>query len=180
MATKQELEKENQKLKDDLAQKELENIQSKSVVTNSDSTFDKYNKEMNKIRSNVQDANPNKIVVHERNDHKNISLWRKDGKRIGPLHPANAEKTFKDFWNRGIVLSTKMPTPEEVAAYKESKEYILEHEEYLKIRKIKDKSLKKGKMEEYSKMIAKQLGKTVEQVTNVLKAPVPLSERPNE
>lgn len=128
----------------------------------------KYMGEMKKIRHKGR-VDSGKIQVKEITDHMNISLWTKEGKRIGPLHPHNAERTFQLFWELGTVLSVDQPTETQIAAYKETDEYKKKAEAYAKIRKIKDKSRKAGQIQKYIEEIAKLTGQTAEAINHVLK-----------
>ena len=156
-ATKEEEQKET-----------LIQIRDLGAVDSTGKSFDKYNQEMKEIRSQANDSNPSSIEVQDFADHKNISLWTKDGKRIGPMHPVNVERTFKRNWDKGRILSTKPPTPEEIEAYKKTDEYVLAHEELLKIREQRKLTLKKGEFERLTKMMALQMGKTVSEISAIL------------
>lgn len=81
-----------------------------------------FMEEMRKIQKAGQKASANKIDYKDIH-HPQISLWRRDGKQIGPMHPANAESTLVRFYDVGILLSTRKPTESEIAAYKETPEY---------------------------------------------------------
>jgi len=107
------------------------------------------------------------IKYKDVHDHTPIPLWRKDGKMIGPLHPANAEETFKRFYKLGIILSVKKPMPDEIEAYKQT-------EEYKKIRSEKDrertirKQKRNNNVEKLTESIEKLVGVKIE---NSLKRP---------
>lgn len=133
-----------------------------------DADLTKYMGEMKKIRQKGR-VDSGKIQVKEITDHKNISLWTKEGKRIGPLHPHNAERTFQLFWELGTVLSVDQPTEEQIAAYKETDEYKKKSEAYAKIRKRKDRSRKAGQIQKYIEEIAKLTGQTAQAINHVLK-----------
>ena len=110
------------------------------------------------------------IKYKEIDDHKNIPLWRKDGKMIGPIHPANAERTFKDFFNLGILLSVTKPTEKEIEEYKKTDEYIKWKEKQDKLNEQNRKSLKGNAIEKMTEQIAKIVGVKTSEV-NKLKRP---------
>lgn len=138
-----------------------------ALPSGGDSTMEKYMGEIKKIQQRGR-VDSNKILVKDFSDHKNISLWTKEGKRIGPLHPHNARRVFERFWNRGIQLSADQPTPDQIAAYKLTDEYKRKKKEFDRIREIKDKSRKKGTMEKYLAEIAKMTGQSVEQLNRIV------------
>ena len=108
------------------------------------------------------------IKVVETTDHKNISLWTRDGQRIGPLHPENAKKALLEFRSRGILLSATRPTIEEVEAYQQTDEYKDEIKAIAKERAIKDKSRRSGSMDKLISLMEKQYGLDKSQLVNVL------------
>lgn len=100
-----------------------------------------FMEEMRKIQKAGQKASANKIEYKEIH-HPQISLWRKDGKQLGPMHPSNAEATLIRFYDHGILLSTQKPTPAQIAEYKATPEY-KRIEEALKLkRSLREKSKK--------------------------------------
>lgn len=129
---------------------------------------DVLSNEMKKIRQKGK-SSANRIEVREQNDHKNISLWTKAGKRIGPMHPDNAIQTLNRFADIGIYLSADMPTPEQVAAYQQTAEYKALMAKEAKRRATKEKSRRSGQMDRMCAEIAKMSGMTVEAINNVLK-----------
>lgn len=133
-----------------------------------DTTFNKFQSELSKIRKRGR-VESDKIIVKEITDHKNISLWTKDGKRIGPMHPHNAEKAFNTFWNMGIQLSADQPTQEEIEAYKKTGEYKAKETEFKSVRERKDKSRRAGQMEKYAKMIAEMTGTNLSLINSIVK-----------
>lgn len=128
-----------------------------------------YMQEMETIRRTAR-VDSDKIKVQEFSDHKNVSLWAPDGKRIGPLHQANALKAFQEFWRLGIRLSTKRPTPEMIAAYHASPEGKAAADALKKKRAIKEKSRKSGQLEKLAAEIARMSGTTVDAINNILAA----------
>jgi len=134
----------------------------------SEAPVDVLSNEMKKIRQKGK-SSANRIDVKEQNDHKNISLWTKAGKRIGPMHPENAIQTLNRFADIGIYLSADMPTPEQVVAYQQTAEYKKLIAQEAKRRATKEKSRRSGQMEKMCSEIAKMSGLTVEAINNVLK-----------
>jgi uncharacterized membrane protein YvbJ len=144
--------------------KTLEALQTPQVK---DPGLDKYMAELNKIKVTARNEG-NSIKVQEFADHKNISLWTKDGKRIGPLHQTNALRTFELFHQLGTELSVDRPTAQQIADYKESPEYKAWLTKHLKKRAIKDRTRKSGQMEKLTAEIAKLAGTTVDAVNKIL------------
>lgn len=107
------------------------------------------------------------IKYKDIHDHTPIPLWRKDGKMIGPLHPANAEETFKRFYKLGIILSVKKPTEQEIAEYKQTDEY-----KKLRAEKDRERTIRKQKrnnnVEKLTEAIEKLVGAKIE---NSIKKP---------
>lgn len=125
--------------------------------------------EIKKIRQKGK-ASANSIVVTEHHDHKNISLWTKDGKRIGPMHPENAIQALNRFADIGIILSADQPTAAQIEAYKQTAEYKARLAKETKRRAEKDKSRRSGQMDRLSAEIAKMSGTTVEAINHILRA----------
>ena len=135
----------------------------------------KYQNEIKKIKQKAT-VQSDKITVKEIVDHKNISLWTKWGKRIGPLHRTNALHAFELFWTLGIQLSTDQPTPEQIKIFWESDEGKAMQKTHEEKRAIKEQSRKSGQMEKLAKEIAKMSGMTVEAINKILASGKPLSE----
>lgn len=125
--------------------------------------------EMKKIRQKGK-ASANTITVVEKHDHKNVSLWAKDGKRIGPMHPENAIQTLNRFADVGIMLTADQPTTEQIASYKQTTEYKVIEAKETKRRATKEKSRRTGQMEKLATEIAKMSGTTVEAINHILAA----------
>jgi len=157
--TKAELIEENKKL---LEQVKITESMATSPVTN------RYLDEMRKIKQKGR-VDSTTIKVQEIVDHKNISLWTKDGKRIGPLHQRNALAALDRFYAMGVELSADQPTAKDIEAYKKTKEYKLKMELLKNSRDIKEKSRRKGTMEKYLKEIASLTGQTVDALSNIVK-----------
>lgn len=137
--------------------------------------FAKYQNEMNSIRRKAR-VESDKITVHEIVDHKNISLWTKWGKRIGPMHRDNALKAFDTFWNMGIELSTDQPAQADIDAYWASDEGKAHQKAHEEKRAIKNKSRKSGQIEKLAKEIAAMSGMTVDAINKVFAGGRPLDE----
>jgi hypothetical protein len=141
---KQRLEQEIAELKAKVAEQERVNAEvSRLSSTN-------LANEINTIRRKGN-SQASIINVVEKPDHKNISLWTKWGKRIGPMHPDNAIELIQE---RGGVLSTKQPTAEEVEAWyasAEGKAFVKSEQDK---RKLKLKSKRAGSMEVLAQKMA--------------------------
>lgn len=158
------LEQENAILRKQAADNEARRIEIENVPQ-----FDSLTNEMKKIRAKSK-VSANSILVREVIDHKNISLWSKLGRRIGPMHPDNAIQTLNRFADMGIALSVDQPTPAQIEAYMQTAEYkALERREIAR-RKQKDKSRKSGQLEKLSEEIAKMSGTTVDAINKILQA----------
>ena len=111
-----------------------------------------------------------KIKVQEFTSHKNISLWTKDGKRIGPLHPHNAKQTLMRFKKvKGEDLLVRQPTQGQIDAYKLTLEYKAKQKKFEASRAIKDKTRNAKSVEKIAKSIAAEMGKTVAEITGIKK-----------
>jgi hypothetical protein len=137
--------------------------------------------EINKIKTKGTprgQGSSDPIVVREQHDHKNISLWTKDGKRIGPMHPDNAVRLLNDLASFGCYVSSDQPTPAQIQAYMQTDEYKKAQEAEGKRRARKDRSRKAGQIEKLAEKIAAMSGQTVDAINNILKArdAKPLSE----
>ncbi len=157
------LEQENIILKKQVA--DLEKAQSEKLPN----VLDSLSNEMKKIRQKGR-SSANRIEVVEKIDHKNISLWTKYGKRIGPLHPDNAIQTLNRFADIGIMLTADEPTPAQIEAYKQTAEYKKFEAEQSRRRAIKEKSRHGGHMEKLTAEIAKMTGMTAAAINNILPA----------
>jgi len=165
----EEIETENRRLR--------EAVDKLSSTPQGDINLVRYMGELDKINKKAK-VSADKIEVHEISDHKNISLWTRLGKRVGPLDRDNATTAFKRFFDLGIILSTEQPTPEQIEEYKQTDEYKKYAEDLAKSRKRKDRSKKSGQMQKLAEEIAKLTGSTVEAINHVFKASEirPLSE----
>ena len=126
-----------------------------------------YLKEVEFIKKNAR-VESDKIIIKDFSDHKNVSLWTKDGKRIGPLHQSNALAALQRFFAIGIQLSATKPTQEQIDAYNASPEGKKRIAEFTRIREMKDASKKKGNMEKMMKQMMTQYGVTMETLTGLL------------
>lgn len=157
------LEKENQKQLE-----QIEKMQEAGQATQ-DPLMGRYMNELLEIQK-VGRVDTNKIQLKEIVDHKNISLWTRLGKRVGPLHPHNAEQTFKRFWSLGIQLTVKRPTQKQIDSYMRTKEYKewKAKQDLDRKRKIKTKS--KTEIEKLVKSIALMSGKSADEINKVFDA----------
>ncbi len=127
---------------------------------------------LNEIKKIRQKGGPsaNRLEVVEFTDHKNISLWTKWGKRIGPLHPDNAIQTLHRFADLGIILSADKPTQEQMEAWANSPEGKAQLKRESVRRDERQKSRRSGQMEKLASEIAKISGTTVEAINHILQA----------
>ena len=130
-------------------------------------TFSKIDDELHKIDVKGRNTS-NSIQVHTYTDHKNISLWTRDGQRIGPLHPENAKKALVDFRRRGILLSIDQPNGAQVAAYQQTPEYKKYIKDLAAVRARKEESRKGGQMAKLIELMSKQYGLDKDQLSGVL------------
>lgn len=163
MAKQQALEQENIILKEKLATQERLQAEQHTAFGGSIAS------EIRKIRQKGKPS-ASSLVVVEQHDHKNISLWTRLGKRVGPMHPDNAIQTLNRFADIGIMLTADRPTPEQIEAYMQTSEYKRLQKAESERRTIKDKSRKSGQMEKLATEIAKMSGTTVEAINHILKA----------
>lgn len=137
-----------------------------------DPKMSRYMNEMGLINKEVNKSRPDKIDIKEFADHKNISLWVTSGinigKRIGPLHPENAKRTFDLFWKLKMPLSATRPTAEAIAEYKLTDEYKSALKAHETKRTLKDKSKKGAALEKIIKEMAKMTGQNAEALTKIL------------
>jgi len=151
---------ENQKLIQQIESMKLTQVDDNPVAS-------RYLNEINKIKK-VARVDTDKIKVKEFTDHKNISLWTKWGKRIGPLHQTNALAALQRFFALGIMLSVDRPTQEQIDSYNESPEGQKRIAEFKRVREMKDASKKKGNLEKLIKQMAEQYGVAMESIAGLL------------
>lgn len=125
---------------------------------------DQMMQEMNAL-TKVSVNMSNKIAMKIIDDHKNVALYHTNGyhigKLVGPLHPANAKVEMELFAKRGIVLSVRKPSEEEIATYQATDEYKRLSVAFDKGRARKQKTRGKGEIDKLAKAIAKLSGKEV-------------------
>ena len=151
MAKLQQLETENAILKQKIADQEALR-ESMAKISHPD-----LSSEMRKIQRAAR-GSVNTITVKEKNDHRNIMLWTKDGQPIGPLHPDNAIQTLNAWGSRGIYLTVDRPTQAQIEAYCKTFEFKEMQRKETERRERKQKSKRKGNMEKLTAEIAKQTG----------------------
>ena len=168
---KEEVVKQERSIEDVMAEnaKLRESVESLSAAQPVEEGLSRYMNEIKSINKKAR-VESDKVMIQEFSDHKNISLWTKLGKRIGPLHRDNAIRTLNRFFDLGIILSTTQPTSVEIEAYKLTSEYKVTKDKLDKSRALKDKSKKAGQMDKLAKAIAEMAGTNVEAINHILKA----------
>lgn len=125
--------------------------------------------EMNAIRRKGN-SQANVITITEKPDHRNITLWTRYGKQIGPIHPDNAIRVLQERVGGFDQLSTVQPTAAQIQSFYDSEE----GKRFLKIQKDerdrKLKSRKSGQLEKLAGEIATLHGKTIKEL-NQIKSP---------
>lgn len=126
--------------------------------------------ELERIK-NKANAAQLKIEYKDSDDHKNITLYHKNGlyigKPVGPLHPSNAEQAFHAFRRLGILLSLTRPTALEISEYKKSAEYKLARSQFDAMRADRKKSRKGSEIERLTRLIAQASGVPENQLNNI-------------
>lgn len=88
-----------------------------------------------------------------------ISLYHLNGvhigKRVGPIHPANAVETAVRFKNIGVTLGVNPPSAKRVAEYMETEEYKVAKARFDKERDSANRSRKESEIEKLTKQISK-------------------------
>ena len=151
MSREQILEKEIASLTAKLATQEVKGISSHISLA----------KEVDKLRAKGG-STAGQILVHPIHDHKNISLWTREGDRLGPMHPDNAIAMLNEYASKGVILLVERPTQTEIDAYKETDEYKTYAKNEAKRRAGKNKSRRSGQMERLTEAISKMAGVKVE------------------
>lgn len=155
------LQRENEILRQKLAAQEAVAAEQSKIFGGS------LANEMRKIRQKGRNET-SELRVREFTDHKNISLWTKWGKRVGPLHPDNAIQALNRYADMGVYLSTDCPTAEQVDTWRKS----VEGKAFIKAeharRNSRDKSRKADKIGQLTEAIAKMSGVKPSEVNNIL------------
>ena len=125
-------------------------------------------KELRQIKEKASAGSHYRIPYKEVHDHKNVSLWTREGKRIGPIHPESLEETWNRFYQVGIVLLAKQPTQQEIEDYKSSDEFKIKDKEFQRKRALKLKSKKPEQFEKLIKQMAEMTGMTVQALNRVI------------
>jgi hypothetical protein len=107
--------------------------------------------------------NPNALPYTIKNDHKNIMLYTALNKKVGGLHPDNAEATMLRWKKAGFQLYTTPRTPEQIEAFKKTPEYEIAHKKHQLLRKQRHAQSSKGKAEKMIEEVAKQTAIAVSQ-----------------
>ena len=117
------------------------------------------------------------ITVQETSDTTFVYLWTPWGKRLGPMHPANAEATLERFWVvLHVPLSMEKPSLEKQLAFQKTDVYKKMEAGWHKKEQWRIRSKKGNQFEKLAAEIAKLSGKPVKEIHNVFDAPKPLSE----
>ena len=106
------------------------------------------------VRKQSASTNPYKLEVKETSDHKNIMLYTDINKRVGPLHPANAETTILRWHKAGFRLYLKPRTAEELEAFKNSDEGKEAERKHKALRIQRHKLSRKGQNDQLVKDLA--------------------------
>lgn len=150
-------------LRNKIAELEAKNKQL-SEQNSTEEVSSKYIKEMEAIRARGN-ASQSNITYKDIQGYKAVYLYHINGynigKRIGPLHPSNAEYAFNEFARLGIKLSINKPTDEEITKYKLSSEYLAYEKEFLKKQKADMRSIKADSIEKLTEQISKLAGTVV-------------------
>ena len=101
------------------------------------------------------------LKVVETCDHRSIFLYTHLNKRIGRLHPRNAETTVRRFEKAGIQLFLHPRTPEQIEEYKTTDLYKKLHKKHVDTRALRRKQSKGKELENMAKVIASEVGGAV-------------------
>lgn len=115
---------------------------------------DELDTELQKVANLATATNPYSIPVHETGT-KGITLWTPLNKRIGPLHPTNAESTMKRWRKAGYPLYTTKRTEQQIEDFKKTDFYKKEHAKHLELRKQRHSKSSKGQINKMLKEIGK-------------------------
>lgn len=131
-------------------------------LSESDAMGKRLLNEMDNLKKLNNGVKANSVVVKSIDDHKNVFLYSLyDGKKIGGLHPNNAEYTMKLYYSRGIPVQLKPPTAEEMAEFAKTDAYKQLKKKENERKELRKKTRKRGQLEEMAKMIARETGKAV-------------------
>ena len=133
------------------------NAKPNAVVTGADD----WQAELNKINRAQVKSDPNKIPFTQTSDHKNMFLWTKVNKRIGPLHPANAKSTFERFREAGVQLFTQPRTDAQLEEFKATPEYQRYHANHVATRKQLRAKSGRGKQDKMVQDVAVEVAKAI-------------------
>jgi len=104
-------------------------------------------------------------------DHVGVVLYHQNGlrigKRLGTLHPANAEYAFKEFDKKGIKLSLNKPSASEIEDYKNTAEFKKLFEVFRKERDTRKRSRKGNDVEKLTEAIAAMSGIPRNQINSI-------------
>lgn len=150
-----------------IADLKIENENLKEAAKLNDNIASRYMSEEAAIRKRGN-VGAERIQVKEIADHKNISLWTKWGKRIGPMHRDNALDALKRFGALGVSLSAERPTEEQVDTWLASTAGKAWQAGEEKKKHDNEKTRKGAAMERIMKQMANQYGLTMDTLKGVL------------
>lgn len=161
MTKKQDMELELSRLKEEnktLQAKEEDRINDKN------NTFFAELRKIQKVGEKTQGN-----ITYKDIHHPTVALWRQDGKMIGPLHPSNAEVTFKRFYDVGVLLSTRKPTLDEIERYKQTDEYKKIEQAYRTRRSTRNRSKKSDEIQKLAEVLKNNLGVRESDINSIRK-----------
>ena len=118
-----------------------------------------------------QKVDAGKITIQDISDHKNVSLWTKWGKRVGPQHPHNAKYAYHKFRKMGVILRTEKPTEKEIQAYYKTPEYLNWRKAEDVRREKKSRSRKKGQVDRILNAMVTMTGMDKEALVSIADKP---------
>lgn len=128
-----------------------------------------YAQEMAKLKS--QAGKGLNEITYKEIAPPSVSLYHVSGhnvgKRVGPIHPDNAEETFLRFAFFGIKLSLTKPSEAFLEAYKKTPEYIKASEKEVKRRAGKNKTNKESEVSRLTEAIARMQGVPASEINRI-------------
>lgn len=98
-------------------------------------------------------------------DHRNVSIYHTNGRQVGKeikgLHPANAIAVANMWLEKGVILSTKKPSEEYIAEYKDTDEYKKLNEAFMKDRERKSRKKSSGDIEKLASLLGVKAQATI-------------------
>jgi hypothetical protein len=108
------------------------------------------------------------VTMKEVVDHRNISLWTKWGKRVGPMHRENALDALRRFSDVGVTLLSDKPSQSEIDAWLDSAEGVAWQKAEDKKKNDNVKTRKGAAAERMLKQMAEQYGVTMSALKGIL------------